>query len=115
MSDKIRVEFEKHPSFAGLDMSSLGGIGYTSKRTNMAYRAWKAGYEAAQPKWLPIESAPLYDELGIIARKGYFVFWTNWDEEDGWYTVNMFYENSQSGKDRKWRPTHWQPLPPEGE
>lgn len=87
-----------------------------------AKELWNTRATPQQDGWRDIESAPK-DGTGFIGRKGYFVFWTAWDDDpgySGWFTQNQFYENSSCVKREfdsgKWEPTHWVPyklpLPP---
>jgi len=54
----IKELFEKLTPFQGLDMSSKGGKGYTSKRTNTAYRAFRIGFLEGYSAW------------GVVIEKG---------------------------------------------
>jgi hypothetical protein len=80
--------------------------------------------KALQSSWQPIDTAPK-DGSNFIGRLGIFVFDTFYlnDEESldevGFYTTNLFYEQSTyvqmekiKGNDiSKWNPTHWMPIP----
>ena len=66
--------------------------------------AFDAGYEAAQPEWPPIESAPKDgDDIWLYDRQ-----WSN-EPQIGYWSDTIGSWLSSCGS--KMKPTRWQPLP----
>lgn len=57
-------------------------------------------WDAARPKWEPMETAPLYEP--ILMRMKHGVIEGEWDGEVG---------HGYYSRDMEWYPTHWMPLP----
>ena len=74
--------------------------------------AYKNGYEAGRPKWIPVtERLPEKNTSVLVYYKhGRNIFW--YDEKDGFCDIDQYGMNCPDGT-----VTHWMPLPepPKGE
>ena len=107
MSDPIREAFEKwYRRHCHSEPPQHDDDGYVSYHTNEWWVAWQGCWQVAQPRWQPIETAPM-DETAVLVydANGDELATAFWDDtENRWYetsTLDVFVG----------QPTHWMPLP----
>lgn len=55
-NDESRKAFETVAESHGYNIASMGGIGYTSKRTNQCWRSWQASESRTEAKYAELVS-----------------------------------------------------------
>lgn len=95
MTDKCREEFEKW-------IKAYKKSQWDEWNANDLFNCW----QAAQPKWLPIESAPRDGATALLYAPGWNSPKTGWTFDDVWQDCPFSYIGNPS-----YTPTYWMPLP----